>query len=33
MRSSPPTHGAPIHTQALSHDMNREITLEQVDRA
>jgi hypothetical protein len=33
MRSLPPTHGAPIDTQALGHDMNGKITLEQVDCA
>src|SRR6185369_2578883 len=33
MRALPPTHGAPIHSQALGHDMNGNVTLEQVDRA
>ena len=32
MRALPPTHGAPIDTQALGYDMNWDITLEQVDR-
>jgi len=33
MRALPPSHGAPIDAQALGDDMNREITLEQLDRA
>jgi len=33
VRPLPPTHGAPIHAQALGHDMHREISLEQVNRA
>ncbi len=33
MRPLPPADGAPIHTQALGYDMNRQITLKQFDRA
>jgi hypothetical protein len=33
MRSLPPTHRAPIDTQALGHDMNGDIALEQLDGA
>jgi len=29
----PPTDGAPIDAEALGHDMNGDVTLEQVDRA
>jgi hypothetical protein len=31
VRPFPPTHRASVDTEALGHDMNREITLEQVD--
>jgi hypothetical protein len=33
MRPLPPTHRAPIDTQALGHGMHGDITLEQIDRA
>jgi hypothetical protein len=33
VRAFPSTDGAPIHPEALGHDMNRDITLEQFDRA
>jgi hypothetical protein len=33
VRALPPTHGAPIDSQAFGHDMKGKVTLEQVDRA
>jgi hypothetical protein len=33
VRSLPSPHRAPIHPQAFGHDMNGDVTLEQVDRA
>jgi hypothetical protein len=33
MRSLPSPHRAPIHPQALGHDMNGDVTLKQLDRA
>jgi hypothetical protein len=33
VRPLPPTDGASIDAQAFGHDMNRDVTLEQVDRA
>jgi len=33
MRPLPAAYGTPIHAQAFGHDMNRDLTLEQVDRA
>jgi hypothetical protein len=33
VRSLPSAHGAPIHAEALGHDMHGNITLEEIDRA
>jgi hypothetical protein len=32
VRALPPTDGPPIDAEAVGHDMNREVTLEQLDR-